>query len=120
MRKKNLLINLIAIFAIGILSSNAQDIAPDNQKVNAFIKKKRAYNAKHGFGYRIQLYYGNEGTARRIKTNFKNKNPFKYCRLDYDKPYWKVKVGNYKTKLDADRELNKLKENFGSAIVVPM
>jgi hypothetical protein len=37
--------------------------------------------------------------------------------LSYESPEWKVRVGNYKTRLEADRALLKFKEKFTGAIV---
>ena len=36
-----------------------------------------------------------------------------------EQPEWKIQVGFYKTKLEADRALLNLKENIRSAIVIP-
>jgi len=40
--------------------------------------------------------------------------------LVYRQPEWKIQVGFYKTKLEADRALLDLKRKYGSAIVIPL
>ena len=40
-------------------------------------------------------------------------------KMSYELPEWKVKVGRFNTKLEADRALNKIKEKFSGAIVIP-
>jgi hypothetical protein len=38
----------------------------------------------------------------------------------YNSPEWKVQVGNYKTKLEADKDLIKFQKKITGIIVVPM
>ena len=88
--------------------------------LHELITKKRDYNKKNGFGYRIQLYYGNEVKAKSTIGKFKYMFPGVYAKLVYDNPEWKAHVGNYKTKLEADKDLLLFKENFSGIIVIPM
>ncbi|MCH2034713.1 MAG: SPOR domain-containing protein [Tenacibaculum sp.] len=39
-------------------------------------------------------------------------------KLKYEAPEWKVQVGKYYSKIEADRALNKIKEKFSGAIVI--
>lgn len=110
--------SLLAFLFFSSLTANAQDNITENKKINSLIHKKREYNKYNGFGYRIQLYYGNENKAKSLLTNFNEEFPDVYSKLGYDKPYWNVKVGSYRTRLDADRALNKIGEKFSGAIVV--
>ena len=41
-------------------------------------------------------------------------------KLVWDNPDWKVQVGNYKTKLEADRANLIYKEEFSGTIVIPL
>ena len=84
------------------------------------IEKKREFNKTYGFGYRIQIYYGDETKARTLQQRFKATYPSVFTKLEYDRPYWKVKVGNYKTKLEADRSAMVFSEKFSGLIVVPL
>lgn len=99
-------------------TTNAQKSLTDNEKINSLIKKKREYNKYNNSGFRIQLYYGNEKKAKAYESNFKVKFPNVFCKRYYDNPYWNVKVGNYRTRLDAERALNKIREKFSSAIII--
>ncbi len=88
--------------------------------VVSLIKKKRAYNKKEGYGFRIQLFYGTETKARTELKAFSLAYPEIKTHIDYSNPpYWKSLVGDYKTQLEADKILNTIKTKFPSAIVVP-
>jgi len=51
---------------------------------------------------------------------FKAEFPGNFSKLVYYAPEWKVQVGNYKTKLEADKDLIKFQEKFSGIIVIPM
>lgn len=88
--------------------------------VESLITKKREFNKEYGFGFRIQIYYGDETKARSLQQKFKLNYPKVFTKLEYDRPYWKVKVGNYKSKLEADRATLIFSEKFSGLIVVPL
>jgi len=51
---------------------------------------------------------------------FKSDFPEIKTHLIYRQPEWKIQVGFYKTKLEADRALLELKRKYQSAIVIPL
>jgi len=101
-------------------NSYSQNKTNKSTKIKSIISKKRSYNKTYGFGYRIQLYNGNEQKARKIKALFIVEFPEKFSKLIYNQPEWKVQVGNYKTILEADKDIIKFQEKFSGIIVVPM
>ena len=68
----------------------------------------------------IQIYYGNETKARSLRSKFRVNFPGILSKLNYDKPDWKVFVGNYKTKLEADKAVINFSEKFSGLIVIPL
>lgn len=111
---------LILLLSATSISFYAQNETNSTQEIKSLIAKKRAFNKEYGFGYRIQLYNGAEQNARKIRARFKIEFPNNVTKLVYSAPEWKVQVGNYKTKLEADKDLLKFREEFSGIIVVPM
>lgn len=109
-------------FFLAISTNNlcAQNNTNSSAQIKKLITKKRAFNKSYGYGYRIQIYYGNETKARSNQSKFKLTFPGVYTKLDYDQPYWKVQVGNYKTKLEADKAVMNFSEKFSGLIVIPL
>lgn len=103
---------LCLVFSTAILGQ-------ESQKINEVLEQKRAYNKENpkGIGYRIQLYNGNETRAYKIKNEFQVEFKLKATLL-YESPEWKVRVGNYKTRLEADRALLEISKKFSSAVVL--
>lgn len=98
----------------------AQELKADNLIIEEFIEKKKEFNKEFGYGYRIQLYNGFEVEAKKVKEKFKIDFPDIKTYVVYRQPEWKIQVGTYKTKLEADRALLEIKKDFLSAIVVPL
>ncbi|CAM1344822.1 SPOR domain-containing protein [Tenacibaculum amylolyticum] len=115
----NILVLFIFLF-LGSFTVESQSKYTENKSINSLLRKKRLYNEKNGTGFRIQLYNGNERRARSIKENFLIKFPYIYSKLKYEAPEWKVHVGRYQSKIEADKELNKIREKFSGAIVIPL
>ena len=120
MKKHSILITFLLIISGSILNVKAQGKHTENKDIISLIEKKRAYNKQNGSGYRIQLYNGLERRARILRNRFRIEYPDVYTKLTYKAPEWKIQVGNYKTRLHADRALNKIREKISSAIVVTM
>ena len=119
--KKTVIIS--CLFFVGFLTSQtiySQSIKSDSTLINELISKKRSFNKEFGYGFRIQLYNGFETEAKKTETKFKINFPEIKTYLLYRQPEWKIQVGFYKTKLEADRALLDLKRKYGSAIVIPL
>lgn len=91
-----------------------------SSEINNLISKKISYNKEHHIvdGYRIQLFYGSENGVANARNKFVSLFPNTATYIDYESPEWKVRVGNYKTRLEADRALQEIILNFGDAIVI--
>lgn len=83
-------------------------------------------NRKHGGfdGFRIQIYNGSRRTAREeaneANSNFISKFPGIESYLDFAAPnFFKVRVGNYRTKRDAIQDFLMIKKEFPNAYIVP-
>lgn len=75
---------------------------------------------RYAQGYRIQIYVGDERTevdnAKRLTyQNFPELNPY----LTYRQPTYRLKVGDFMRRLDAERYLAQIRQQFSSAILLP-
>lgn len=93
-----------------------------NAKIDAILEQKAAKNKsiKYANGYRIQLYVGSERklvdeAKVYIYQNYPNLNLY----LTFSLPIYKLKIGDFITKNDAERLLNQLKGPFPDAITIP-
>jgi hypothetical protein len=74
-------------------------------------------------GYRIRIYSDLGTHARKesseYKTRFYEHFPAIPVYRDYVRPYYKVYVGDFRTKIEAIKSLKKIKRVFPSAFIVP-
>lgn len=119
MKKGQFYIVLATLFFCSLTAFSQGDTA-QNDTLRKFIQKKRDYNRTYGYGYRIQLYNGFETEAKKIRARFRIRYPNVSTYLVYNSPEWKIQVGDYKTRLEADKALLNLKNRFRGAIVIPL
>ncbi len=67
--------------------------------------------------YKIQLYSGERERAYSILKNYRNKVGTWSSSIEYQTPNYKVWVGNFRNRLEADRALLKIKKTFISAFI---
>lgn len=102
------------------ISVRGQETKSESQLIQEFVQKKREFNKEFGYGFRIQLYNGFEVEAKKLRAKFRLDFPDTKTYLIYSQPEWKIQIGHYKTRLEADRAQLRLKKKFPYAIVVPL
>ena len=71
-------------------------------------------------GYRVQIFFGSERkNATDAKTKLLQLLPDEEVYLIYQQPYFKVRVGDYRTRLEAEAVYRKLINDFDKAFIVP-
>ncbi|MBI3500945.1 MAG: SPOR domain-containing protein [Bacteroidetes bacterium] len=93
-----------------------------DKRVNELILKHVLINeAKRGTmkGYRVQIHFGAE-KAKALDTKSKFTSQYKDipAYLDYQQPYFKIRVGNFRTKLEAYKLLQEISDDFPGAFIV--
>lgn len=69
-------------------------------------------------GYTIQLYYGELSKANSTLKEYKQKFTQWPASIEYETPNYKVWVGNFQDRLEADRALMNVQEYFPSAFIL--
>ncbi|MDB4204307.1 SPOR domain-containing protein [Polaribacter sp.] len=119
--KNTLFIPIFLCYLLANINNlSAQNATNKSEAVQKLLDKKTRYNSTVGFGYSIQIYYGNETIAKSKNAKFIMLYPAIKTKLVWDNPDWKVQVGNYKTKLEADRANLIYKKEFSGTIVIPL
>ncbi len=69
-------------------------------------------------GYTIQLHNGDLQKAKERRNEYEKTNAKWPASIQYETPNYKLWVGNFDSRLDADRALLKLRKDFPSAFVL--
>lgn len=93
-----------------------------NERVDVVLDSINRFNVTRKFidGYTIQIYSGQNreeamNTKKKMATDAAELN----AELEYNQPKFRVRVGNYFSRLDAQKDLIRLKRPFPNAILVP-
>lgn len=71
-------------------------------------------------GYRVQIYLGTDRkAAEELKRAYLLKNPDTPAYLSWLAPNWRLRVGDLRTRLEAERLLRDLKPVYAGSYIVP-
>lgn len=87
-----------------------------NREINEEIYLKTLRNMQ---GYRIQVINTNDrNKAIDIKTKLLNEFPSEKTYLIYHSPYFKIQIGNFLKREDADKLLNRIKKLYPTGVFI--
>ncbi len=89
-------------------------------KVKELVEKHIEINSKATInGYRIKIHFGaDKNQAYEIKRKFSEKFPDVPAYAKYDQPNFNIRVGDFRTKLEAYKFLKEVQIEFPSAFLV--
>ena len=119
-------IAILFMLIVPVFGQNEEKIKLiEPEEVTTLINKHISYNAsRNGMdGYRIQIFFdsGNHSKSRAYakKSNFILKYPHIRAYITYSSPNYRVRVGDFRTKLDAERFKQEIIEDYPSAFSIP-
>ena len=124
--KVNYLFNVL-IFSILLITVSEKGLAQQatvsiNQdaKITELLDLKKSLEKGHKLrdGYTIQLYYGELSRENSVIRKYRGLYGNWPASIEYETPNYKVWVGNFGTRIEADRALLEVQRNFGSAFIL--
>jgi len=112
---------LFFILCIGLsLSAKAQNTSVNTQKLDSLLllKKKMIKNHDIKSFYTIQLFSGNRKNAEDAKKQYDSKAYEYRATIEYETPNYKVWIGQFRTKLYADKAFAELKKDYPNALIL--
>lgn len=122
LKEKRTLKHILFIF----LFFNFNTIKAQNTNVNQDPKFEQLLNEKRKINssitinnrYKIQIFNGTSDASKKTLIQFKKENKNYDATIIFSTPLYKVWVGNFKTRIEAERNLNLLKKKYPSAILI--
>jgi hypothetical protein len=89
-------------------------------KFEQLLNEKRKVNSSITINnrYKVQIFNGNSEDSKKILIQFKKENKNYDATIVFSTPLYKVWVGNFKTRIEAERNLINLKKRYPSAILI--
>ena len=89
-------------------------------KIKELLEKHKEINEKAKIkGYRVKIHFGTDKSkAKEIKADFMAKYPDVTAYEKYDQPNFNIRVGDFRTKLEAYKFLKKVQIDFPASFLV--
>ncbi len=104
--------------------SSAQEIASvtvtQDPKIEQLLKEKRRINPSITVndGYKIQIYNGESEASKKVLADFRKQSHNLDGTVIFNTPFYKVWVGNFKTRVEAERNLAELRKTYPQALII--
>lgn len=117
---------IIIFFAATFVSAKAQGVKDTSKmevkqdpRVGEMLQKYRDSRNGKIKGFRVQIHFGAEKSkAKEIKSKFLTKFPEMRAYDTFETPYFKIRAGDFRTKLEAYKFMKEIQEDFPGAFIV--
>ena len=111
---------LIFIFSEAIVAQSATVTINEDAKITRLLELKKELEKENELadGYTIQLHYGDLSKANEVLKKYKNKHDTWPALIEYETPNYKVWVGSFSSRLEADRALLEVQLTFDAAFIL--
>ena len=116
---------VFATFALVFLSQKsysqeAKVSVSQDPKFEQLLNEKRKINSSITINdrYKIQIFNGDTESSKKTLLDFKRENKDMDATIVFSTPLYKVWVGNFKTRIEAEKNLNDLKRKYPNAFLI--
>ena len=118
----NIIIFLLILFScsINLYGQETNVTLYQDSKFENLLNEKRKINASITINdrFKIQIYNGNSETSKKMLIDFKRDNKNLDGTIIFYTPAYKVWVGNFKTRIEAEKNLIELKKKYPNALII--
>ena len=127
----NRILLLLVLLAFAVPAAHAQNLETEEEQVvvrqtpavRAALTRQVSSNAGKSYsGFRIRLFFASNRTAREessaVIRRFNELYPHVEAYRSFSSPNFKVTVGNFRTRIEAEAFLRKVKGDFPDAFIV--
>ena len=122
--KRIVCLSILLVLATLAIAQNSGSLnVKQDSRIESLIAKQRSlYNIDSSFsGYRIHIFMeiGNEAlkNAEQMKKRFENAFPDIPIYLTYVEPYFRLRAGDFRNRVEAEQCLRRIKPKFKEAFV---
>lgn len=112
---------LIALFLSPLMEAQTQKINIDQDpKFEQLLNEKRKINSSITVNdrYKIQIFYGTNDEAKKTLVNFRKEFRNMDGTIVYNNPTYKVWIGSFKTRIEAEKNLGDIKKKYPNALMI--
>ena len=112
---------ILILICVSFSKSHSQNIRSQDSLVNQLVVRHKALNAQKMTmqGYRIQLYFGGDRLrAVNMRLDFLQQYPDIGAYVIYQQPNFKLRIGDFKTRIETMAFLNEMQPGYSMAFIV--
>ena len=106
---------VIFLYSTKIIAQEARVTVEQSRQIDKLLEFKKDLKTIELF--KIQIYSGSRSVAETTKSKFSSLYSDLPSTMEYDTPNYKIWVGNFRNRLEADRALLKVKKVFPAAFI---
>lgn len=119
---KSTILSLVLIIISGqkLIAQNNNIILNQDLRFEKLLNEKRKINASivNEQRYNIQIFNGGSETAKKTLATFKKDFKNFDATIIFNTPSYKVLVGNFKTRIEAERNLIAIRKTYKNALLI--
>lgn len=110
----------LMLFASNSFAQTADVTVSQDPKFEQLLNEKRRINSSITVGdrYKIQIFNGDSEASKKTLTDFRREFTNYDATIVFSTPSYKVWIGNFKTRIEAERNLAVLLSRYPSAFLI--
>ncbi|HCQ14416.1 SPOR domain-containing protein [Flavobacterium sp.] len=120
--EKRVVYSLLTFIILNSFSTvNAQSVTvTQDDNFEQLLNEKRRINSSITINnrYKIQIFNGNSESSKKALIDFKREFKNYDATIIFSTPAYKVIVGNFKTRIEAERNLNLVRKKYPNSILI--
>ena len=118
---KRIFINGLLLFSgINLYAQEGNLTVTQDTKFEQLLNEKRKINPSITVNdrYKIQIYSGDSETSKKTLSEFRKENKDFDGTIVFNTPSYKVWIGNFKSRIEAERNLSEFKKRYPNALLI--
>ena len=104
-------------FAWGSYAQEGQLNIEKDPKIDQLVEVYKKVNSKKSY-YQIQVGFGTYQKAQNLKSQIDIDFPDWYSKIEFESPTYRVRLGRFKTKLEAERRYLEVRKKYPNAMLL--
>lgn len=113
-------LTFVAVISSGMNAQNGSIGVSQDPKFEQMLAEKRRINSSITVNdrYKVQIFTGDSETAKKNLSDFKRQFPNHDVTVVFSTPAYKVWAGNFKTRIEAERNLDEIRKKYPNAFLI--
>ncbi len=115
--KKIIYLSLVLLTSLCTYGQEGQLSIEQDEKIEELLDLYKSALSTTEY-YQIQVGFGSHAQAESIKSDVEQDFPNLVSKIDFDSPTYRVRVGRFKTKIEAERKFNEVRSKYPNAMLL--